>query len=253
MKKTEQKDYAEKSEKNTYTPSLKPISSLEKEIGYVFKNKEIIRNALTHSSYSNETKHKDKTVTDNERLEFLGDSVLSIITADYLYSLNSAFTEGDLTRTRAAVVCETSLYDFASKISLGDYIFLGHGEVLTHGRGRKSIVADAFEALLAALYLDGGMECAKKFLLPFIMDATEQTIKTGNGDYKSTLQRIVQQTPEEILEYRLIEESGPPHNRWFTFRVYLNSNLLGEGSGKSKRAAEQEAAKEALKLLGEEV
>ena len=240
-------------EKNIYTPSLKPISQLEKSIGYVFKEKKLIKNALTHSSYSNENKHRDKSVIDNERLEFLGDSVLSIITSEYLYSLNSAFTEGDLTKTRAAVVCENSLYEFASKISLGDYIFLGHGEVLTHGRGRKSIVADAFEALLAALYLDGGIETAKKFLLPFIIEATAQTMKSGNGDYKSFLQKIVQQTPEEILEYRLEAESGPPHDKWFTFRVYLNSNLLGEGSGKSKRAAEQEAAKEALKLLGEDV
>ncbi len=237
----------------TYSPSLRTIEELEQTIGYVFTEKKLIINALTHSSYSNENKHRDKSVTDNERLEFLGDSVLSIITSEYLYSLNSTFNEGDLTKTRAAVVCENSLYDFASKISLGDYILLGHGEVLTHGRGRKSIVADAFEALLAALYLDGGMEAAKEFLIPFIVEATEQTIKTGNGDYKSFLQRIVQQTPEEILEYRLISEEGPPHNRWFTFRVYLNSNFLGEGSGKSKRAAEQEAAKEALKLLGEEV
>lgn len=240
-------------EKNTYTPSLKPISQLEKTIGYVFKDGQIIKTALTHSSYSNENKHKNKSIVDNERLEFLGDSVLSIITAEYLYSLNSDFTEGDLTKTRAAVVCENSLYDIASKISLGDYIFLGHGEVLTHGRGRKSIVADAFEALLAALYLDGGFETARKFLLPFIIEATEQTIKSGNGDYKSLLQKIVQQTPEEILEYRMVSEQGPPHNKWFTFQVYLNSNLLGEGSGKSKRVAEQEAAKKALSILGEDV
>jgi ribonuclease-3 len=240
-------------EKNTYIPALKSIAQLEKIIDYSFNNKNIIKNALTHSSYSNENKHKDKHIVDNERLEFLGDSVLSIITSEYLYSLNSAFDEGDLTKTRAAVVCENSLYEFATQISLGDYIFLGHGEVLTHGRGRKSIVSDAFEALLGALYLDGGMETAKRFLLPFIENATAKAFKSGNGDYKSLLQKIVQQTPEEILEYRLISESGPPHNKWFTFHVYLNSNFLGEGSGKSKRIAEQEAAKEALIILGEEV
>ena len=240
-------------ENNTYSPSLKSVSMLEEEIGYIFKNKEYIKTALTHSSFSNENKHKDKKVIDNERLEFLGDSVLSIVTSEYLYSLNSEYSEGDLTKTRAAVVCENSLYEIACKISLGDYILLGRGEVLTHGRGRKSIIADAFEALLAALYLDGGMKTVKKFLLPYIIEATEQTIKTGNGDYKSTLQRIVQQTPEEILEYRQVSESGPPHDRRFTFQVFLNSNLLGEGSGRSKRAAEQEAAKEALKLLGEDV
>ncbi len=240
-------------ENSVHTPALKPYSLLEKTIGYTFKNKKYIQTALIHSSFFNETKHKKKALKDNERLEFLGDSVLSIITSEYLYSLDSMLNEGALTKTRAAVVCENSLYEYASQISLGDYIFLGHGEILTHGRGRKSIVADAFEALLAALYLDGGMEVVKSFLLPFIINATEQTIKMGDGDYKSTLQKIVQQTPEEILEYRLISEEGPPHNKWFTFRVFLNSNLLGEGSGKSKRAAEQAAAKEALKLLGEEV
>ncbi len=240
-------------EKNTYTPALKTIPNLEEVINYVFNNQKLIKTALTHSSYSNENKHKDKSIIDNERLEFLGDSVLSIITSEYLYSLNSDFNEGDLTKTRASVVCENSLYSFASKISLGDYIFLGHGEVLTHGRGRKSIVSDAFEALLGALYLDGGMETAKKFLLPFITEATEKTMESGNGDYKSLLQKIVQQTPEEILEYRLMSESGPPHNKWFTFHVYLNSNFLGEGSGKSKRIAEQEAAKKALIILGEDV
>jgi ribonuclease-3 len=240
-------------ENSVHTPALKPYSLLEETIGYTFKNKKYIQTALIHSSFFNETKHKKKSLKDNERLEFLGDSVLSIITSEYLYSLDSMLNEGALTKTRAAVVCENSLYEYASQISLGDYIFLGHGEILTHGRGRKSIVADAFEALLAALYLDGGMEVVKSFLLPFIINAIEQTIKMGDGDYKSTLQKIVQQTPEEILEYRLISEEGPPHNKWFTFRVYLNSNLLGEGSGKSKRAAEQAAAKEALKLLGEEV
>ena len=206
-----------------------------------------------HSSYFNEVKHKANTPEDNERLEFLGDSVLSLVTAEYLYTVKSDFKEGDLTRTRAAVVCENSLYCFASKISLGDYIMLGHGEILTHGRGRKSIIADAFEALLAAIYLDGGFEYVKAFLLPFIKDAVEETIKKGNGDYKSELQKLVQQTPEEILEYKLISEEGPPHDKRFTFRVFLNSNFLGEGSGKSKREAEQAAAKEALKKLGEEV
>jgi ribonuclease-3 len=240
-------------EHNNYSPALKTISQLEETINYTFKDKNLIKTALVHSSYSNENKYKDKTISDNERLEFLGDSVLSIITSEYLYSLNSAFSEGDLTKTRAAVVCENSLYNFASEFSLGDYIYLGRGEVLTHGRDRKSIIADAFEALLVALYLDSGMETAKTFLLPFIKNAVELTMKTGNGDYKSSLQKIVQQTPEEILEYRLVSEEGPPHNRWFTFRVYLNSNLLGEGSGRSKRDAEQKAAKEALKLLGEDV
>lgn len=230
-----------------------PVEQLEERIGYIFKNKELLTNALTHSSYSNELKGKKMHADDNERLEFLGDSLLSIIVAVFIFNKYKSYNEGDLTRIRASVVCEDSLCVYAKEIGLGDYLLLGNGEVLTHGRHRKSIVADAFEALLAAIYLDGGKEVLEKFVMPFIVRAVEEKVVSGTEDYKSMLQRIVQQTPEERLEYRMEDESGPPHDKRFTFRVYLNSNPLGVGTGKTKRQAEQMAAKESLKMLGEEI
>jgi len=226
------------------------IEELEQKIGYAFHNKELVKTALTHSSYSNEIKHKEK-VTCNERLEFLGDSVLSLIVSDFIYKNYNHFNEGILTRVRANVVCENSLFELASEIELGKYLFLGHGELISEGRKRKSIIADAFEALLAAIYLDGGIEEARKFLLPRIKNPIEKAATGLNEDYKSLLQKIVQQTPEEILEYELVSEEGPPHDRYFTFNVKLNSNVLGTGRGRSKREAEQLAAREALILFGE--
>ena len=178
--------------------------------------------------------------------------MLSLITAEFLYHRFPEADEGFLTRTRAALVCEDTLATFANSLSLGDYMFFGKGEAVSSGgRHRKSTVSDAFEALIAAIYLDGGMECAKKFVLPFITQMLETVIKTGTEDYKSRLQRIVQQTPEEVLSYSLVREEGPPHERIFHYEVFLNSNLLGKGSGRSKREAEQAAAHEALILLGE--
>jgi ribonuclease-3 len=231
--------------------ALKSSELLEARIGYTFNNKQLLKEALTHSSYINEIKHKSKTLHDNERLEFLGDSILSLITSEFLFSEHRDYDEGVLTRTRAAIVCENSLFEFASEIDLGDYILFGHGETVTHGRARKSILADAFEALLAAIYLDGGIEYVKSFLLPRIAEAAKKTIITGTQDYKSQLQRIVQQTPEELLHYVLEDESGPPHDKRFTFAVFLNSNFLGCGTGRSKREAEQNAAREALIAIGE--
>jgi len=225
------------------------LELLEKKLDYSFKDKDILKKALTHSSYSNEVKHKERLVC-NERLEFLGDSVLSLIVSDFIYNNYTQFDEGILTRVRASVVCEGSLYEFASELELGSFMYLGHGELISQGRKRKSILADAFEAVLAAIYLDGGMEKAKKFLLPIIKLAIEKAATGTNEDYKSMLQKIVQQTPEENLEYILVSEEGPPHDRYFTFNVMLNSNLLGTGRGRSKREAEQLAAEEALKLLG---
>ena len=226
------------------------IESLEQSIGYSFKNKTLVKKALTHSSYTNEVKHREK-LPSNERLEFLGDSVLSLIVSDFIYKNYTQFDEGVLTRVRASVVCEGSLFDFASELELGSYMYLGHGELLSQGRKRRSILADAFEALLAAIYLDGGIERAKKFLLPKIKQAVDKAATGLNEDYKSLLQKIVQQTPEEYLEYTLVSEEGPPHDRFFTFSVFLNSNLLGTGRGRSKREAEQLAAREALILFGE--
>lgn len=229
----------------------RPIEELEEKIGYKFKNREILITALTHSSYSNENKHKAKSMRDNERLEFLGDSVLSLIVSEFLFKSHGDFDEGNLTRTRAVAVCENSLYELATELDLGAYMLLGHGEIATQGRKRKSLLADAFEATLAAIYLDSGLEQARAYLMPRILPTIERALKEGNEDYKSILQRIVQQTPEEVLEYRMVGESGPPHDRIFEFEVYLNSNLLGKGTGRSKREAEQHAAREALILFGE--
>ncbi len=229
----------------------KSLDILEKRIKYIFDDISLLRTALTHSSYCNENRKKGALVS-NERSEFLGDSVLSIITAEFLYNKFPDADEGFLTRTRAALVCEDSLAVFSNKLRLGDFMLFGKGEAaVTGGRHRKSTLADAFEAVIAAIYLDGGMPAAKKFVLPFITEMLESVIKTGTEDYKSRLQRIVQQTPEEVLTYTLVGEDGPPHDRIFSYEVYLNSNLLGKGKGRSKREAEQVAAREALILLGE--
>ena len=229
----------------------KDFSILEKTIDYTFKDKALLTVALTHSSYCNENRKRGFSVS-NERSEFLGDSILSVITAEFLYHRFPEADEGFLTRTRAALVCEDTLAQFANKISLGDFMFFGRGEAVSSGgRHRKSTISDAFEALIAAIYLDGGMENAKRFVLPFITKMLETVIKLGTEDYKSRLQRIVQQTPEEVLSYSLVREEGPPHDRVFYYEVFLNSNLLGKGSGRSKREAEQAAAHEALILLGE--
>ena len=220
---------------------------LEKRIGYHFREKQYLQTAVTHSSYANEM--KDPTPY-NERQEFLGDAVLSIVVSDYLFK-NSSLAEGDLTKLRAALVCEKSLCGFAAKIDLGSAIRLGKGEEMMGGRTRPSILADAFEALIAAIYLDGDMEAAREFVLPFVMDTLESESKIRFHDYKTALQEIVQKNPEEKLSYVLVEESGPDHNKRFEVEVRLNSNVIGHGVGKSKKDAEQMAAKEALELMGQ--
>lgn len=227
---------------------------LEERIGYTFKNKGILVEALTHSSYSNEMKSKGEKVAFNERLEFLGDSVLSIVVSSYIFEKYRNKQEGDLTKIRAAVVCEKALSKFAGEIELGEYMFLGHGEIMNNGRHRPSITADAFEALLAAIYLDTGetFEMVEKFLLPFISKEIEYISASGVFiDYKTALQQIVQQASGEILEYVLVGETGPDHNKQFTVEARLNSNVIGKGCAKTKRAAEQQAAHEALVLFGE--
>lgn len=233
--------------------SEKNAQLLENAIGYMFKNKEILCEALTHSSFSNERKAKGIKVECNERLEFLGDSVLSIIVSSYLFEHFKNKQEGDLTKIRASVVCEKALAKFACEISLGDYIRLGHGEEINNGRNRPSILADAFEALLAAVYLDSGenFEPVSAFLLPFITREIDDIKKCGVFiDYKTALQQIVQQVEGEKLEYVLVKESGPDHKKVFEVEARLNSNVIGHGSAGSKREAEQLAAKEALVLFG---
>lgn len=225
------------------------FSELEERIGYHFRNQALIYEALSHSSYANEKKKQRKS---NERLEFLGDSVLSVVVSQYVFEHCTDLPEGELTKIRAALVCEKSLYQFALKIHLGDYLLLGKGEANTGGRERPSILADAFEAVIAAVYLDGGLEAARTHILHFIPKNIPEKHSMLFGDYKTALQEVIQKNPEERVDYQLIEESGPDHNKTFVVEVRLNSNTIGKGTGKSKKMAEQMAAKEALALMGYE-
>ena len=224
----------------------KSIQQLQDTIGYKFHNPVFLEVALTHSSYANEVKHQLKY---NERQEFLGDAVLSIIISDYLFN-NYTVPEGELTKLRAAIVCEKSLDVMANKIHLGEYLRLGRGEEMTGGRTRPSIIADAFEALIAAIYLDSGIESARAFVLPFVTEMLEHEDSLSFKDYKTILQEIIQQNPEEKLVYKLVGEKGPDHDKRFVVDVMLNSNVIGKGEGRSKKNAEQMAAKEALELMG---
>jgi len=223
------------------------LNELEKKTGRKFENIEYLRTAVTHSSYANEC---GREMSYNERQEFLGDSVLSVVVSDYLYR-STYLSEGDLTKLRAILVCEKSLCGFARSMSLGSYLLLGRGEENTGGTDRPSILADAFEAVIAAVYLDGGIEAACSFVIPFIETALETERKKSLDDYKTLLQEIVQKNPQETLQYVLVDESGPAHDRRFEVEVRLNSNVVGHGIGKSKKAAEQLAAKEALELMGQ--
>ena len=234
--------------------SVLPLSQtlLEDIIEYHFKNPELLREALTHSSYANEMRSKGQHIVCNERSEFLGDSVLSIITSEYLFQTFRGLPEGSLTKLRASIVCEDACCRFAQDIRLGDFLLLGHGEELGGGRTRKSTLADAFEALLAAIYLDAGKEETARFLLPYVKKEAA-TLKNGRTkDYKTLLQQITQQRRGELLEYVLVGESGPDHKKIFETEARLNSNVIGRGSGPSKREAEQMAAYQALILFGEE-
>lgn len=221
------------------------IKELQEKLGYKFNNESILIRALSHSSYVNE----NHSVGDsNERLEFLGDSVLGFITAENFFKNYKNLPEGELTKLRAATVCEKSLSGFARQLELGKYLLLGKGEILTGGRERPSIQADAFEAIIAAIYLDGGMEAARVFVLKYIDEAIrrQQSVK----DYKTMLQEVVQKNPGEFVEYVLTGETGPDHDKRFEVEVHLNSNVIGRGIGRSKKRAEQEAAREALELMG---
>lgn len=223
---------------------------LQNKLDYKFNNVKLLENALNHSSYANEVRGG---ITSNERLEFLGDSVLSVIVASYLFENFKAIPEGELTKLRASLVCEKSLCAFSREIGLGDFLRLGRGEEKGGGRERDSILADAFEAVLAAIYIDGGMEEAKKFVLRFVLPELQHRDDEVFKDYKTSLQEIIQRNPEESVTYHLTGESGPDHDKIFEVEVHLNSNIIGKGTGKSKKQAEQAAAKEALKLMGAEI
>lgn len=224
------------------------MTDLQNKIGYQFKNPALLNEALTHSSYANE--HKSQHIKYNERLEFLGDSVLSIVVSDYIYKNCPELPEGELTKLRASLVCEKSLYEFAKKIDLGKYLILSKGERKNGGADRPSILSDAFEALIAAIYIDGGITPASKHILNFVIPAIKNSKKKKINDYKTTLQEIIQKNPGERLEYVLVKESGPDHNKHFVVEVHLNSNVIGKGGGRSKKEAEQQAAREALELMG---
>lgn len=225
---------------------LNNISKFEEIINYKFKNKAYILEALTHSSYSNE----NKSYAFNERLEFLGDSVLGIVVSDFLFKNETELPEGELTKLRANIVCEESLSDVAKHLNLGKHILLGRGEEATGGRDRVSILADAFEAVIAAIYLDGGIEPAKTFVLKNMEEIIEDSIKGRIfRDYKTHLQEVVQSQGESNIVYNLVEEIGPDHNKRFVMEVRLNDESLGRGEGKSKKEAEQSAAKQALRRM----
>lgn len=218
-----------------------------KKLEYDFKNIDYLKTALTHSSYANERKGE---VVCNERQEFLGDSVLSIIVSDYIFKNCPDLPEGELTKLRASLVCEKTLAVYARSIDLGKYLLLSRGESKNGGRNRPSILADAFESVIAAIYLDGGIECARKFVLRFVVDDIKNHRTHNFADYKTKLQEIVQKNPEEKISYVLTGESGPDHDKHFTVEVHLNSNVVGKGGGRSKKEAEQQAAREALELMG---
>ena len=231
------------------------LSQLEKKLGYKFKNIKYLETALTHSSYSNELKLKGKIVECNERLEFLGDSVLSIIAANYLFNKYPDFPEGELTRRRAVIVCRDALSSYAKRINLGNFLYLGNGEEKNHARERKSLLENTFEALMGAIYLDGDkfrMEIIHSLVYPFFEEEL-QAWEQGKivKDYKSELQQIIQQSGEDSLTYVTVSTSGPDHEKIFEVEARMNSNIIGRGMGKTKREAEQNAAKEALGLFGE--
>lgn len=222
------------------------IKDLEAAIGYKFKNITLLQNALTHSSYANEQWHD--SLKSNERLEFLGDSVLGMVVAEHLYKTFPDRLEGDLTRMRADMVCEASLAKIAERIDLGQYLLLGHGEEQSGGRNRPSILADAVESVLAACFLDGGMDAARRFIETFVLCNVPQS-RLRNVDYKTALQELVQQKKNQQISYRLVGESGPDHNKSFCVEVTLNGTVVGKGTGTSKKRAEQDAARIAMETV----
>lgn len=233
----------------------KEISILEGNIGYTFTDKQLLETALTHSSYSNELRAKRIVVPCNERLEFLGDSVLSIIVSEYLFQSHKELPEGELTKMRAELVCGRTLSSFARSIGLGEHMYLGNGEEKNGGRANDKILENAFEALLAALYLDAGKNgkrVVSDFLLPLVERELQALLAVGHGkDFKTALQQFVQQTEGDFLEYAVVSEQGPDHMKTFHVEARLNSNVIGRGTGRSKREAEQNAARQALSLFGE--
>ncbi len=230
------------------------ISVLEKRIGYTFKDKEILKEALTHSSYANELKARRQSAVCNERLEFLGDSVLSLVVSKYIFENYRTLPEGELTRIRAALVQSGALASYARELELGKHLLLGNGEEKNKGRERQSTLENAFEALLAAIYIDAGDDGFNRvfsFLEPILKNQLDGSIVLKRIDAKTELQQLIQQAEGDFLEYVVIAERGPDHQKEFEVVAKLNSNVIGRGKGRSKREAEQNAAREALALFGE--
>ena len=221
------------------------LSDFEQRLGYTFKNKDLLRNALTHSSYANE--HRKDGLSSNERLEFLGDAILGVVSAEYLFKLYPDRPEGELTRLRADLVCEGSLAEVAGRLQLGDVLLLGHGESTGGGSQRPSMLADAVEAVLAASYLDGGMAVASEIIHRLIL--RKDSGKPAVSDYKTHFQELVQQKPGQEILYTMVSESGPDHCKQFVVEVSLNGAVVGHGSGTSKKRAEQAAAHAAIAAL----
>ena len=242
------------SEMNITRERTAAFARLEAAIGYNFKDRTLLRRAMTHSSHSNETGERNHHLLCNERLEFLGDSVLSIVVSQYLFTTYPQEGEGTLTNMRKDVVCAEALARYARRIGISDCLYLGNGEELSGGREKENILADAFEALLAAIYLDAGdrgMEIIASFLLPLVQKDLSELVSRGiDGDFKTPLQQLVQQTEGDVLEYVLLRAEGPDHCKTFEVEVRVNSNPCGRGVGSSKRKAEQAAAKAALKVFG---
>lgn len=222
------------------------MRELQGKIGYHFKNTALLQTALTHSSYVNERKDSQECY---ERLEFLGDSILGLVTAEFLYRREPKLPEGRMTRLRAELVCEENLYKVAAALELGRYMRLGKGEERTGGRERVSILADMVEAIIAALYLDSGMDEAKRFVMERILQNAEIGEAHHSADYKTALQELIQRNSDSRISYELIGESGPDHDKRFTFRVLVNGENAGEGTGRTKKEAEQHAAQKALEKI----
>lgn len=226
------------------------FEELQQKLAIVFNNHSLLYNAFTHSSYVNE--HRRKNFTDNERLEFLGDAVLELGVSKYLYSAEPGMSEGELTKLRAAVVCEPALVKFANELEFGEYVLLGKGEEQTGGRMRPALLADVFEAFIGALYIDQGLDAVTAFLETVIFPKIRDGAFSHVMDYKSRLQEIIQQANNGHLQYEVVEEKGPAHSKTFVTVVRLNDAVLGTGDGKSKKEAEQEAARHAIVELKSE-
>ena len=227
------------------------LENLQENLGYRFRDESLLRGALYHSSYANE--HRNENIVSNERLEFLGDAVLGFVSAEFLYSRFPNAPEGELTRIRAALVREESLFEVAQALQLGECLMLGKGEESGGGRQRPSILADCTEAVFAAVYLDGGMDCARDLIHRVLLSKGDiEVAESRRRDYKTELQELVQRKPHQVLRYELVGQSGPDHAKVFTVAVLLNGDPIGEGSGHSKKEAEQASARAALEKLTKE-